>query len=244
MKNGAISKSGFEALAELDDNIIDPSTGKKGDGLIDKNDSQFGNLKVWIDEKRDGIAEGSELKKLDDLGIVSISLDIENKDFVDSETKTAITESAKVNLKDGNTLDISEHWFEVHTFDTQEVNINGENINSPFTFGALKSIENFLNADNPNEVSELYDKFRSSEDYIEKRVLTKKLLYLISGADKIDPVSRGNSMDARDLHVIETIMGVDSFEGVNGSNPNTNAAAILFQFTQFRNVGLFIHRYD
>lgn len=227
LKNGAISKSGFEALAELDDNIIDPSTGKKGDGLIDKNDSQFGNLKVWIDEKRDGIAEGSELKKLDDLGIVSISLDIENKDFVDSETKTAITESAKVNLKDGNTLDISEHWFEVHTFDTQEVNINGENINSPFTFGALKSIENFLNADNPNEVSELYDKFRSSEDYIEKRVLTKKLLYLISGADKIDPASRGNSMDARDLHVIETIMGVDSFEGVNGSNPNTNAAAIL-----------------
>lgn len=203
-------------------------TGKIGDGIIDEKDSRFSELKVWIDANNDGYSDKNELKSLADHDIVSISLDITNKDYVDSETKTAITESSDVILKEGESLEISEHWFEVHTYDTQEININGENEDSVFTFGNLPNIQNLVNTEEYDELTALYNKFIDSEDYIEKRILTKKILYSLSGADNIAPDSRGGSIDARDLHVIETIMGVESFKGVDGStDPNSNAAVIL-----------------
>ena len=227
LNNGNRSKSGFEALAELDDNV-DEVTGEIGDGIIDEKDSKFSELKVWIDENSDGYAAKGEIKSLSNHDIVAISLDITNKGFVDSDTKTAINGTSDVILSDGNHLEISEHWFEVHTYDTQEININGENEESIFTFGNLPNIQNLLNTDRFDELTELYNKFIDSEDYIEKRILTKKMLYLLSGADNIAPDSRGGSIDARDLHVIETIMGVESFKGVDGSvDPNSNAAEIL-----------------
>ena len=226
LKNGQFSASGFEALAELDDNV-DEVTGAIGDGVIDKNDSLFDQLRVWIDEKRNGVSEEGELKTLSELGIASISLNTENKGFVDNDTKTSITETAEVRLKNGKTLDISEHWFEVHTFDTQEININGENVSSPLVFGNLPNIENYIVSEENSDIKDLYDSFVSSNDYIEKRILTRKLLYTLSGADKIAVDSRGQNIDARELHVIETIMGVDSYVGIDGADPNVNASHIL-----------------
>ena len=179
LASGKTSASGFEALAELDDNV-DEATGAVGDGVIDKNDSLFDQLRVWIDEKRNGVSEDGELKTLSELGIASISLNTENKGFVDTDTKTSITETAEVRLNNGKTLDISEHWFEVHTFDTQEVNVNGENIDSPFTFGNLPSIERFIDDNETNEAKQLYDRFINSDDYVEKRILAKKILYVLS----------------------------------------------------------------
>ncbi|MDE5936786.1 MAG: hypothetical protein K2G83_05220, partial [Ruminococcus sp.] len=65
MKNGEISKDGFEALSDLDDNK---------DGIINIEDSQFADLRVWVDSNRDGISSSDELKTLEELGITSISL--------------------------------------------------------------------------------------------------------------------------------------------------------------------------
>ncbi len=226
LKNGKFSTSGFEALAELDDNI-DEETGVVGDGVIDKNDSMFDQLRVWIDKTRNGISETGELKTLSELGIASISLNTSNKAFVDAETKTSITETADVRLTNGKTLNISEHWFEVHTFDTQQVSNNGETVDSPFVFGNLPNIEDFVNSEENSEIKELYESFVASNDYIEKRILTRKILYTLSGADKIAVNSRGVNIDARELRVIETIMGVDSYIGTDGADPNVNAARIL-----------------
>jgi len=52
------------------------------------------------------------------------------------------------------------------------------------------------------------------------------ILFTMSGAQNIASNSRGSNIDARRLHVIETIMGED-FSGVNGANPNPTAANIL-----------------
>ena len=226
LKNGKFSTSGFEALAELDDNI-DEETGVVGDGVIDKNDSMFDQLRVWIDKTRNGISETGELKTLSELGIASISLNTSNKAFVDAETKTSITETADVRLTNGKTLNISEHWFEVHTFDTQQVSNKGETVDSPFVFGNLPNIEDFVNSEENSEIKELYESFVASNDYIEKRILTRKILYTLSGADKIAVNSRGVNIDARELRVIETIMGVDSYIGTDGADPNVNATHIL-----------------
>ena len=66
-------------------------------------------------------------------------------------------------------------------------------------------------------------------------MLVREILYFITDSADIEISSRGGNIDARNLHVLETIMGVESFVGVDGSTtPNSNAARILNEvYSQF-----------
>lgn len=76
--------NGFEALKLLDSNK---------DGVIDINDKEFNNLKVWQDLNEDGITQINELKSLKDLNITSINLNYkdtnQNLDNDNTITQTA-----------------------------------------------------------------------------------------------------------------------------------------------------------
>ncbi|KPX70217.1 Hemolysin-type calcium-binding region, partial [Pseudomonas amygdali pv. lachrymans] len=65
MSNGLKASNGFEALADLDSNA---------DGLFDKGDEAFNSVKVWQDLNQDGISQASELKTLEQLGVISIGV--------------------------------------------------------------------------------------------------------------------------------------------------------------------------
>ena len=62
--NGELATNGFDALADLDANQ---------DGLVDINDTEFANLRVWQDLNQDGISQNNELFTLDQLNIQSIT---------------------------------------------------------------------------------------------------------------------------------------------------------------------------
>ncbi len=226
--DGRLAASGFEALKQLDDNV-NSETGEIGDGVIDKNDSRFSDLRVWIDANHNGKTDSGELKTLDELGITSISLNHTNKNVVDSQTGTIVTESSVVTFKDGSTSEISEHWFEVKTYDTEERDETGETlrVESVEAFGNVKNLNSAIKEDETGELGNLVEQFKNSTAYIEKRILLKKILYFLTDAADINPNSRGGNMDARDLCVIEAFLGRE-FVGVDGgSAPNVNAAPIL-----------------
>lgn len=212
LKGGSKSESGFEALAELDDN---------GDGIIDNKDSAFANLRVWIDANHNGKSDSNELKTLNETGIISISLEHSEVSIVDEETGARIAESASVTInKNGavSTVDISEFWFPVNSSDTTQDGV--------VTAGNVPNIIQAVNDDESGELLELFYEFSESTDIVMKRYYLKKILYKITDSKNIAINSRGGNIDARDLHVIEQFMGRD-FEGVGGSNPNSNAASIL-----------------
>ena len=220
LKDGSTSSEGFEALAELDDN---------GDGVIDKNDSEFVNLRVWIDANHNGISETDEIKTLEELGITSISLDHTSKSETDSSTGTIVSESAIVTFADGSTRGISEHWFKVNSSDSKDLNNFGDGVivSSVDSFGNVMSLNNAIFADTTGMLKGLVEQFKNSADYIEKRILVKRILYFITGSAEIPIHSRGGNIDARDLHVIEQFMG-RGFEGIDGgTSPNANASTIL-----------------
>jgi hypothetical protein len=62
--------NGFLALAVFDQ----LENGGNGDGLIDRQDSIWPKLLIWIDSNHDGISQPKELHHLDDIGIHSIGL--------------------------------------------------------------------------------------------------------------------------------------------------------------------------
>jgi hypothetical protein len=74
LSTGARAAHGFEALADFDDN---------GDALIDQRDAIFSSLVLWLDSNRDGTSEPTELRRLTELGIKSISTEARESRRID-----------------------------------------------------------------------------------------------------------------------------------------------------------------
>lgn len=212
LENGQKSSSGFDALKEFDEN---------DDNLIDEDDSVFKKLQIWVDANHNGISEKNELKGLGDLGIISISLAHKEESVIDEATGTRLAEISDVKLDDRsektNTV-ISEFWFPIKSSDTTHGGV--------VTSGNVQNIYAAMREDETGELGKLFTQFCMSNDIAQKRRYVKKILYYITDAKSIKPNSRGGNIDARDLKVIESFMG-RPFEGVDGNNPNSNAAAIL-----------------
>ncbi len=212
LKDGSKSSSGFEALAEYDEN---------NDGVIDCKDMVFEKLMVWTDKNHNGISEADELGTLDKYNIVSISLKHTEKSITDEETGTRIAETAKVKMKIGGVMsdaEISEFWFPVNLSDTTH--------GTTVTAGNIPNISQAIADDETGELFNLVYEFSESDDIVSKRCYLKQILYFIADAEEIPVDSRGGNIDARDLKVIEQFMGRE-FAGVDGTNPNVNAAEIL-----------------
>lgn len=222
MSDGRTSSDGFEALADLDED---------DNGIIDANDSRFTDLRVWIDSVRDGFSAEDELKTLAELGITSIVLPTDNPDPDDDEVEFIKTGSV---IFEDSVRDIQEHWFEIDGADTQEITVN--NVENDLTsFGNMHSLSYALEHDDSGELQNMVDSFKDADSFIDRRKAAREILYFITDSTDITVNSRGGTIDARNLHVLETIMGVDTFVGVNGSTtPNSTAASILNQlFTDF-----------
>ncbi|MGN1277340.1 MAG: hypothetical protein ACI4UK_10165, partial [Floccifex sp.] len=209
MSDGRISSTGFEALMSLDED---------GNKKIDENDSFFEELFVWFDTNNKGITDSNELKRLRELGVSYIDLNYISDTYEQEESGTRREETSYVYFNDGCNRKISEFWFPVNSTDTT---YDGE-----VAVGNVPSIEQAIKEDETGNLLELCLLFSDEKDIARKRYYLKQILYFVTDSDDIDINSRGGNIDARDLHVIETFMGRE-FEGVDGANPNVNAANIL-----------------
>ena len=71
--------NGYAALAVFDK----PENGGNGNGLIDRGDSIFAKLVVWVDSNNNGISQARELHSLNEVGIYSIDLQYTEIKYID-----------------------------------------------------------------------------------------------------------------------------------------------------------------
>ena len=73
-------KNGFRALAEFDK----WQNGGNSDGVIDKNDTVYQQLRLWQDRNHNGISESSELQPLQNFSLITIELEYKMSKQTDS----------------------------------------------------------------------------------------------------------------------------------------------------------------
>lgn len=65
MRNGSTAATGFQALADLDEN---------SDGVVNVTDAAFASLRIWQDINQNGVTDAGEMMTLEQLGITSLSV--------------------------------------------------------------------------------------------------------------------------------------------------------------------------
>jgi hypothetical protein len=97
--------NGFLALDQFDL----PANGGNGDGVIDKRDAIFSDLRLWIDANHNGISEPGELHTLEELGVYSLALQYAESKQTD-RYGNAFRYKAKVNPEGEPNGDKVDRW--------------------------------------------------------------------------------------------------------------------------------------
>ena len=228
LADGTKAKNGFEALAQYDSN---------GDGIIDKNDDVFDSLRIWVDSDGNGISSEGELKSLSELGIIGIRLDYTELNG-ETGTEAILGNGASFIREDGTESAAAELWVSSDLYDTTEtidVEISEEIAKLPDvrSVGNAYSLHTAMALDKTGTLKSYVEAFVNSKSSAEKWQAVDNILYFICGAENINSASKGGIIDAKQLAVLETILG-EKFVGMNGENPNAAAAPILEE--AYRNI--------
>lgn len=221
LADGSKAKNGFEALSQYDTN---------GDGVIDENDEIFDQLRLWVDENGDGVSDQGELKSLKDMHIKAINL---NYEYVNQSTGTeALIGNVATFIYEDDTIgDIGEMWVSSDLYDAIEKVIVGvtdmtDGLPNVRSYGKVNSLHAAIALDETGRLKELVEDFVSETDNDTRLAIVEDILHLICHTEDVEDGSRGSYVNAKNLAVIEALMG-NGFMGVNGENPNSAAAPIL-----------------
>ena len=223
LANGRRADSGFEALREFDSNR---------DGRIDAKDEVYSKLKIWRDLNGDGISQAEELKALGDYNIASISLSSTSSNA--SDVMNNIQRRVGSFIKtDGSGGVIGEYLLNRNTLESHDlldgkITMSEDILALPDLPGAgnVSSLRVAMAKDTSGRLKKLVSDLVNENDTANRNQLFTEVVYKWTGADTVNPKSRGNFIDARRLAVLEKFMGTD-FAGSNGANPNENAAPLL-----------------
>jgi len=218
---GNATTTGFTVLARLDTNY---------DGKIDRNDKQFCNLTIWQDLNQDGVSQLDEIKTLDELEIVSISLAITQVNQVIAGN--IVSEISSFTRADGTSGQVAEVLFAVDTvnsifnFDIAHTAVIQETLSMPKSrgYGLLAPWHIAMSQDktlydlmitmtilSPNEIDRLPS-------------LINNFLYRWAGVESISSANRG-SFDGQKLAFLEKFTGKNFFQvATYSANPNEIAA--------------------
>ncbi len=221
--------NGFEALAQYD---------KNGDHVIDKKDSVFDRLKIWVDANKDGISQAEELKTLEEMGISSIKLDY-SKTNITTGTEAVIGNAAVFVRKDGSEGKVAEMWASVDKYDTKEKGMEQfldemKDLPDIRGFGTVSSLHMALARDDSGKLLQYVNDFYNCEGEDSRKMMVEKILWQLCQRneikweiDKVEMNKMIRSYDGDKLTVIEKFMGRDFVGAGNTPEPNSEAAKEL-----------------
>ncbi len=216
---GALSGDGFADLALLDTN---------NDDKIDAADTDFADLKVWIDADGDGAADTGEVVSLASAGVTAINL-TRVASGANNNGNTVVATATFVR-SDNTTSTVAEVNFATDTLYSRYV--PGENFEYSNTAFTLPSLTGYGNV--PDLIYSMSLDLRSRGCGARPRdgcglperervpVHVRDLRATWAGVADVNPTSRGPLIDARHVALVEAFYGA-TYAQLNGANASLNS---------------------
>lgn len=224
------SNNGFAALSIYDTNT---------DGSITSADTQFSDLRVWIDSNADGYSQSGELHTLSSLNITSFDLDYTNVDYVIAGNEIKQESTFTIN---GQSRKIVDAWFSYSNTNSSFVQSYDLDVRTLFLpnlrgYGELKDLNIAMSLDKSgagNLFSLVEDLATTTAETLfdpdtDLYGTVKEIIYRWAGADVVDPTSRGEYFNAQNLTVLEKLTGDDYLQNGIETDPWLEAGRPLQQ---------------
>ncbi|MEK3701177.1 calcium-binding protein [Paenibacillus sp. FSL R10-2199] len=223
LRDGSLAESGFEALLDLDGN---------GDGIINELDTAFKQLRIWQDDNADGITGQGELITLNERGITAFNLvDHGNLEWPDGTTGNIEVGQATYGTSDQTYHPMIEYSLKIAPYDT----VANEWLEEPEAIqlvpdvagsGLLYTFHQTMMRDTSGQLKLWIQQFQTETDLSVRNNLLDRMIYKWTGADQVEPDSRGGIVDAQKLVVIEKYYGVSQ----PGYVPPGDTAGTILEF--------------
>ena len=216
------AKNGFEALAQYDTNR---------DGVIDKKDSVYQDLLLWVDENNDGVSQKDELKTLEERGIASINLDYAGTNM-QTGTEAVIGNTSTFSWEDGRKGKVGEMWVDANMYDTVEKEVPeiseiADGIPDVRGFGKVSSLHVALTRDKTGQLERLVRAFMEEPDREKQYQILDDMLDILCHVEEKNHHTRGENIDERVIIIIEQTLGRDFIDTSGSIVPNERAAVML-----------------
>ena len=223
---GTKTTSGFTVLGGYDTDYS---------GIIDSNDAQFNELKVWVDSNSNGYSEANELFTLDQLGITSINLNKDNVNYDIAGNHVAEQSTFTIN---GEVRQVIDAWFtydnlnstydQVHTIDARTMflpNVRGHGA-LPDLYIAMSNNEDLLLMAQEIATTDVQGLLDPSFN-LEQKIT--EIMFEWAGVADNSTTGRGGQYlsDDRILDFLEVLVDQTYSQGGWGSSPGPNASLIL-----------------
>lgn len=216
---GNATTDGFVALKALDSN---------NDNKINASDTQFANLRVWVDTNGDGIAQAGEVNTLAHHGITEISLSKTTvNQFIDG---TRIEATASVTSSAGG-MSIGSVYFARETLLSEwvappefEVSTAASKLPGLKGYGDVKNLNAAMTLDEDllDLAQELVEDAEAMTGAQIKSAF-EAILYKWADVESVSPTGRGAHVNGQHLAVIEKFYGTTYletfFNGSTATNP-------------------------
>lgn len=198
------------------------------DGVINKEDDEWGNLLIWNGRTIPGRIFPKQFESLEKSGIAAIEIKSVRSLNSDIGNKNFIHETGLFVKKDGSKGQTGSISFEIDTTDAyaKEILFVPQNISDLPDVKAQGSMYSLHQAMVRDDVLTEMVKNFAEGNLKGLNAKTNAIMFRWAGAQDIEPTSRGNYIDARKLAVVEKHYG-KPFVGVDGPNPNEAAGPIL-----------------
>lgn len=213
LTGSTFATDGFQALAAMDTD---------SNGVIDKNDADFGTLKIL---KGDGT-----LISLEDSGIQSINLDSKSINLVDSDgnTQTAITNFTQDN---GTSANIANYILQTNladTIPTSHIDIPDDIKILPNAAGGgnVVELQQAMALDTSGTLKDLVQDFINETDPANRQAIVNNILMEWTDANSVSSTAHGPNIDSKEVAVLEAFQG-KFFNNNSTSFINTNQVLIL-----------------
>lgn len=199
LKNGRRASSGFEALAEWDENH---------DGRIDVKDSVWIKLRAWQSDQANGWEYRLRLYPLETFKITSIELRdtgpvsgvkdgaLHRLSYSRADGTRGVIEEHRLLRSTKTTIVHSEFAYEQEPPEIASLpDIEGQ--------GEVRSLHQAMVRDTGGELKSLLQEFLKEQDPEKRTEIFERLLFRWTDADHVPIASRGPNMDARRVVVLE-----------------------------------------